>query len=300
MVRVSDRLRYENVHNRVAGAKDQNMAQLDRLASQKDIRKLSDDPIGATQVIRFRDTILDLQQYQKNIDYSKGLLERSEASLGSIADNLIRAKELAVAMANDTYDANSREAASREVREIMDELVQLGNTTFNGRFIFGGFRNQTPPLSLDGDYLGDDGAIFLQVSKGNFRQVNLQARSIFEASPDERAKGHFNMMHTMDVLLQGLTTGSKHDIHVAMKELDFQLEKATSAQATIGGVWKSLDDTKARLGSEEILNRSKLSETQDADMYDATSEFKRTEAVLQGTLMASTKLLQPSLLNFLQ
>lgn len=299
-MRVSERMRYDQVNDRVERAKEKNARQLDRLSSQKDILNLSDDPIGAKQAIRFRDKIADIQGYQRNIEYSKGFLERSEDALKSIGDNLIRAKELSVAMANDTYDAASRDATAREVREILEELVSLGNTTFNGRYVFGGFRNQTPPLSLEGDYLGDDGSIFLQVSPGSFRQINLQARGLFEANEDERQKGHFAMLHTIEMLHDGLVANDKHMIQTAMSELDHQLEKTTSNQATLGGIWKSLHDTGHRLSNEETSQTAALSKAEDADIYDASSEFRRTEVVLQGTLMASTKLLQPSLLNFLQ
>ena len=183
---------------------------------------------------------------------------------------------------------------------MIEEVVQIGNTTFNGRYIFGGFRNQTPPLSLEGDFLGDDGKIFMQVSPGDFRQVNMPGRDVFEASPDERLKGHFNMLTTLEVLYSGLLNNDKGSIREAMGELDFQLEKTSSGQATLGAMSSSLSATNHRLSSEETLNRARLSKVQDTDMYDASSEFKRTETVLQGTLMASTKLLQPSLLNFLQ
>jgi flagellar hook-associated protein 3 FlgL len=293
-------LRYDQVQHRVETAKAQNARELDRLATQKDILNLSDDPIGAKQAIRLRDSLSDTTQFQKNIDYSKGMIERSEAALNGISDNLIRAKELAVAMSNDTYDQSSKEATAREVREIMEEIVQLGNTTFNGRYIFSGFRNQTPPLNLEGDYMGDDGALFLQVSRGNFRQVNLQARQLFEASADDRAQGHYNMLTVMEVFYEGLMSGSKDSIHKALAELDFQLEKTSSHQATLGGMWRALSDTGTRLESESEMTKKQLSSVEDSDMYDATSEFKRTETALQSTLQASTKLLQPSLFNFMQ
>lgn len=299
-MRVSERMRYGNVQKRVESAKNENAHALDRLSSQKEITKLSDDPIGATQIIRFRDNIEDLRQFQKNVDYSKGYLERTETALGGMAEKLIRAKELAIGMSNDTNDASARDATSREVREIIEEVVQLGNSTFNGKYVFGGFRNQTPPISTDGEYLGDDGAIFIQMSPGNFRQVNLQARNLFEGSPDEKAEGHFNMVHALDLLNEGLKANNKDMLHKALTEIDFHMNKTTSYQATLGGVWNAINDTGDRLGSDEVMMRSKLSKVQDTDFYDASSEFRRTEVVLQGTMMASTKLLQPSLLNFLQ
>ena len=261
---------------------------------------ISDDPMGSVRALRLRDRIQNIRQFQKNIDFSKGYIDTAEKALGSMSDALVRAKELAVGMANDTYDAASRIATSREVRELIAELNQLGNTTYGGRYVFGGFRSQTPPVSLDGDFLGDDGAIFLQISRDNFRQINVPARGLFEADPEERAKGHLNLLRAGEILYEGLESNDKDSIRKAIDELDFQLEKVNGFQATLGGIAKSLNDSQARLSNEETLDRGTLSKVEDTDLYDASSEFKRTEAVLQGTMLASTKLLQPSLLNFLQ
>ena len=203
-------------------------------------------------------------------------------------------------MANDTYDSKSREATSREVREIIEEVVQLGNTSYNNRFVFAGFRNQTPPLSLDGKYLGDDGSIFLQTSDAKFQQINLQSRHLFEATPDEAKEGHFGMLDALTGLYHGLMDNDKDAIFKMLDELDFQLEKSTSHQATVGGMWTALKQTSKRLEKDGELSMAALSEIEDADIYKATSDFKRTETVLQSTLLASNKLLQPSLMNFLQ
>src|SRR4051812_1619086 len=103
-MRISERLRYDLVNQRVHDSKEANAHAMERLSSQKEVTKLSDNPIGATQMMRFRDQILDMRQFQTNIEYSKGFLERSETALNSITDGLIRAKELAIGMSNDTYD----------------------------------------------------------------------------------------------------------------------------------------------------------------------------------------------------
>ena len=299
-MRVSERMRYDQVQGRIESSKNQNANALDQLSSQKRINKISDDPIGTTKVLRYRDRISNMEQYRKNIDYAKGFMERSEAALQGINDNLIRAKELAVAMSNDTYGPTSREATAREIREIMDEIVSLGNMSFNGRFVFGGFRSRTPPLNGEGDFLGDDGVIHVPISQGNFRPVSLQARYLFEATPNEAQEGHFSMMKSLEVLYEGLGANDKHQMHRALDELDHQLEKSTSYQASLGSMWNAINSTSERLEKEQVLSRERLSKVEDADVFEATSEFKRTETVLQSTLLASTKLLQPSLLNFLQ
>ncbi len=297
---MTDRHRYEIVGTRVEASKGQNAKDLERLSTLRRINRLSDDPNGVAAGVNIKDRIASNQQFQKNIEFSKGMLERSETALAGMQENLMRLKELGIGMANDTNDHTSRLAASEEVREILKELVQLGNTTFNNRYIFSGFRSGTPSLSLDGKFLGDDGALMLQVGENQFQQVNLQSRDLFESNVDERAAGHTNMIDMVEGLLAGLTNNSKDGIRFAIGELDFQLDKAASFQARVGSVVSGLNGATERASRNVDMDKETLSGVFDADIFEASTDFKRSEAVLQSTLLASNKLLQPSLLNFLQ
>ncbi|MEY4630696.1 MAG: flagellar hook-associated protein FlgL [Pseudomonadota bacterium] len=299
-MRVTDRHRYEMVGSRVEAAKAQNAKSLEQLSTQKKINRVSDDPIGVASAVRLKDRIATNGQFQKNVEFSKGMLERSETAVSAIQENLMRLKELAIGMANDTYDHSSRLAAAEEVREVIKDIVQQGNTTFNNRFVFSGFRSNMPTLSLDGKYMGDDGALMLQVGDNQFQQVNLQARQLFEADQDERAAGHTDLLDTAENLLAGLVSNSKDSIRFAVSELDFQLEKTSAFQAKVGSVVNSLNAASERSARTIELDKGSISNVFDADIFETSSEFRRSEAILQSTLLASTKLLQPSLLNFLQ
>lgn len=299
-MRVSERQRYELTGSRVETAKEDNAKMLEIISSQKKLNHLSDGPVELSQAIREKNRISNQKQYMKNIDYSVGILERAESAISGINDFLIRAKELSVAAANDTYGAESREATAREIKEIRDGILSLGNTSYGNRYVFGGYRTQTPPLDRSGQYMGDDGLIFLQIDENDFRQVNIQARKIFEPDADEKSKGRMGMVDTLDVLYDGLINNDKDLIRRGMDELDYQVDRTSSHQATIGAIAKALGDAHKRLELGHEISTESLSKLEDADMYEASSDFKRTETVLQGTLMASNKLLQPSLLNFLQ
>lgn len=299
-MRISERQRYDLANSRVDGAKSNNANMLEQLSTQKRINRVSDDPIGMGQSLRRKTQISNFEQYLKNIEFSKGFLERSEASLMGISENLVRAKELAVGLANSTYGSPSREAAALEIKEVIEGVVSLANSAHGNRYLFGGFRTQTPPVSREGHYLGDDGAIFLQVDDGTFRQINLQARNLFEPSVDEREQGRFGMIATLEILYEGLKSNNVHDIRKAMDELDFQLDKTSSYQATLGAIFNALDETTKKLELNRELTQTDLSRIEDADTYKVTSDFKKTESVLQSTLLASNKLLQPSLMNFMQ
>jgi flagellar hook-associated protein 3 FlgL len=299
-MRVSDRQRYELANSRVGAAKSDNTAMLEQLSTQKRINRLSDDPIGLGESLKRKTQIASADQFLKNIDFSKGYIERTEGALNGIQDFLIRAKELSVSMANDTYDANSRLATAREVKEILEGVVALANSAYGNRYVFGGFRTMTPPVSRDGNFMGDDGAIFLQVDDGTFRQINLQARNLFVPSADEREGGRLGMVHTLEILKQALETDDVEGIRRAMTELDFQMDKTSSYQATLGSIYNGIEETAKRLELNREMVQENLSRIEDADVYRVTSDFKRTESVLQSTLLASNKLLQPSLMNFMQ
>lgn len=299
-MRISERHRYNLSANRVETARSDNAALLEELSTQKKLNKLSDNPVDVAQVLRERSRVERKNQFEKNIQYAQGYLERTESVVTGIYDFLLRAKELSVAMANDTYGPQARRSAGREVKEIIEAITSLANKTFGNRYIFGGFRTQTPPMSGDGKFLGDDGTLFLQVDDNQFKQINLNARSIFEVNEEERQEGHFDLVAALDILYQGLVTDDVPMIQRAMDELDNHMDRISNYQSKIGAIFNSLKNSFQNNEVTRELTTKSISELEDADVFKSSSDFKRTESVLQSTLLASSKLLQPSLLNFLQ
>lgn len=298
-MRVSERQRYHIATNRIERTKNQNAHALDVLSSQKKVNNLRDDPIGFSRVVRVKDHIQELEQFQKNVRFTQGFLDVSETAIGTINEKLGRAQELALAMANDSYGPDSRESTSKEIKELVNQVIQLANSKYNSRYVFSGFRSRYPAVSQEGLYLGDDGQIFLQTGKDAFSKINISGRFLFEATNDERKEGHFNMIDALDILREGMELSDKDSIYKAIDELNFQMNKAATYQASVGALSTSLEQALDRLDVTKEKSIEELSTLEDADIYKATSDFKRTEAVLQSTLMASNKLLQPSLLNFM-
>jgi hypothetical protein len=156
------------------------------------------------------------------------------------------------------------------------------------------------PVTEDGNFIGDDGKIFVEVSPGSFRPINIPARNLFVPSDEERSSGHFNMVAALQNLYEWLMQNEKSMIQRSMSELDFHTEKVTSYQASLGGMWNAINNTQTRVVKDVDAAKATLSEIEDADAFKVMSDFKKTEATLQSTLLASNKVLQPSLLNFMQ
>ena len=203
-------------------------------------------------------------------------------------------------MSNGTYSASSRDATAKEVGQILDQVLNSANSKFGAKYVFSGFRVDSPAFARDGVYLGDDGAIFLQVGREKFNRVNLSGRELFEVSEEEQMTGRMSLIDSLKFFKDALERNEVHDIHRVSDELSFHQEKISSFQASIGAMSNTIDNIGQNLELMIDYEKKAISEIEDADMYQTTSNFKRTEAALQATLVASNKVLQPSLLNFFQ
>jgi flagellar hook-associated protein 3 FlgL len=298
-MRISERYKYDTASNRIEKAKEQNVRTLHELSSQKRINNLHDDPTGLSRTVKQKDRIADIESFQNNLNFSKGFINITENALTTVQEKLIRAQELTVAMANDTYGPESRSATAKEIGSVIDEMIQLGNTKFNSKYVFSGMRTDIPAFDSEGSYMGDDGEILIQADLGNYKRINLTGRELFEANDNERKLGHYNMIESLIFLKEGLEASDKDVIHKSLNELSYQIDKSSSLLASVGAVENSISDVEKRLAVMLDQEKETLSNTEDVDVFATTSDFKRTEAVLQSTLMASDKLLQPSLLNFM-
>ena len=111
------------------------------------VEKASDDPSAASSIMASGSSIRAIDQYKRNINSARARLDREESILGSVTQMLERAKELGIAQGSSTADAQSRLTAKAEVDQLIQTVVQLGNTQHQGEYLFGGDQSTTPPFT---------------------------------------------------------------------------------------------------------------------------------------------------------
>nr|MBF0221264.1 hypothetical protein [Desulfobulbaceae bacterium] len=112
----------------------------ERISTGLEMSKISDDPVNLVSALRFRTTIVEMDQFTENIKHGETLVNASEAALVEIKDMAIRAKTLAIQATDPALTPSNREAISLEIKNMLDQAIQLGNTQINGKYIFGGYR----------------------------------------------------------------------------------------------------------------------------------------------------------------
>lgn len=148
-MRVSSRGLYYNVNLQLGNIAEQLKQINEQIASQKRINKPSDDPIGITQALRLKKVLSQIGQYGKNIQHGQSWLSITDSALQTVNGLIVRGKEIANQMSTGTYNGDQRSNAAKEIKNIIAQLVQLGNTKLTGRYIFSGYQEDTAAFRDD-------------------------------------------------------------------------------------------------------------------------------------------------------
>lgn len=155
---------------RLQEALDQTQRQI---ASGRRILKPSDDPIASARSIELRESIGRLEQFDRNAGIATNRLAQQESALTSVNNVLQRVRELALQANNGTQSNESRGQIAVEMRQLLDNLVQLANQRDgNGAYMFAGNLDDVVPVTRSAagfQYNGDQGQRLIQV--GQSRQV---------------------------------------------------------------------------------------------------------------------------------
>ena len=173
-------MNYEQVKSNLAKNRTELADLQNQSATMKRVNKPSDDPLAATRVLQTKTEVAGGQQFLKSVTQAKTFLEYSDQSLAELTEVINRAKELALAQANDaSTNHTSRQATASEIDQLFSQSVQIGNRKLADRFLFGGFKTTRPPFDAEGKYFGDDGEIKISVQKEGSVAMNMPGSRIF-------------------------------------------------------------------------------------------------------------------------
>ncbi len=118
------------------------------MATQKRINRISDDPIGLSQVLNLKTSIENLGQIEKNVNMGISWLKGAETALDSVNSLILDAKTQVSRLINASMGADERRNAVAGINAVIEQIVSLGNTQVNGNYIFSGLDNDIAPLVL--------------------------------------------------------------------------------------------------------------------------------------------------------
>ncbi|MCA9426431.1 MAG: flagellar hook-associated protein FlgL [Candidatus Omnitrophica bacterium] len=159
----------------------------DVLSTGRQFRFPEDNPINFVNALSLRQELNENRRYSRNIDQAETNLQLTESTLSVINDRLQRARELALQGSNETLPPESQASIADEIDQIFEDVIELANANFDGRYLFAGDRTQTRPFQIIATeegiegvhYRGDFGDRPIEIGQGEYLQTNLTGPEAF-------------------------------------------------------------------------------------------------------------------------
>ena len=267
----------------------------EQLASGKLLNKPSDNPSDVARAIMLRGDIEATQQFQQNASEAKGWADVTDSALSTVADALLRLRELTIQAANGSAGPESHKAIAEEIKQLVDSVKTAGNATYGGRYVFSGTSTATRPYAMGASdaYSGDGETVVRQIGPGVSVPVNI-------TGPMAIGTATTGILGTMRTVLAATTAGDHTALSAQLTALDTRLDELNAARAQVGATANRVEIASARLAEYEGTALQLLNETESVDIAKAMIDFSTHQAALQAGLKAGAQVVQASLLDFLR
>lgn len=265
-----------------------------QLSSGRRVVNPSDDPQAASLAVGVEQAKAVDEQYANARVSARNSLSQEESVLSSTADFIVRARTLLVQAGNGTLGDADRNAIAQELNGIYQGLVgQANSRDGNGRYLFGGHQDGTPPFVQDADgrvsYVGDEGVKAQHVDSARMMPSTDNGRAIFSSAEDADLFGALKDM--IDVLSTPVQDDAgraslQTTLAKAGAALDKGFDNVLSVRSTVGARLNELDVLDV-VGSNRMLNYEQvLSDRLDLDYNKAISEYTLRQVGLQAAQKA--------------
>lgn len=270
-----------------------------RLSSQKQISKASDDPAGSLTALGHRATLQRSAQFQRNATDARSWMVAGDTALSSSVEEITHVRTLVIQARSGASDPNSREALSAEVATVRESLLALANTRHLNRPIFAGTADSSAAFDAAGNYLGDGNSVTRPIASEVSVDVNRTGTSVFGAY-DAADPMNGNVFQILDAIAAAISSGDDAGMANGIAALDGAMDRIESAQVQLGARARQVDDVMARNEIFDIDTKQALSEVEDIDVAQALIDSSAKQFSYQAALSTAAKVMQISLLDFMR
>ncbi len=295
-----------------------------QLASGKTIQKASENPYTASRSMQLNTEMSYNKQYNENIKDTSNWLDTTDTALSQMGNVFGRIETLLVNSGNGSYGEDERTAIQDEVKEKVNELSQILNTSFDGSYIFGGTKTGSKPTTVvngvleyadkDGKGIGNNGTVGItdtavqnqiksklevDISQGVKSQYNKTANEVLEFT-DKNGKT-INVSDLLSNIINDLGSGGNtaNLTTTHLKDIQSVTTNLLQKRSDVGTMQNRMDSAQENNENENFNMTDILSKTEDVDYAETTMNYSMMQTVYTASLQTSAKILPMTILSYL-
>jgi flagellar hook-associated protein 3 FlgL len=284
-----------------------------QLSTGKKITRPSDDPVVAMKGMTYRTELNQVEQFRRNLSEAYNWMDAADSSLDKATSVLQRIRDLTVQASNGTYEEGQQGMIQKEITQLKEHMASIGNTQVAGKYIFNGNDTKNKPIDLnysptpapDGKETGfkmldvsildnnkvstNQNAVEFELSDGIKIPVNINPTNVF-------SKQLFKDIEDLETALQN----GAPDLDQFLTKIDNHISGIVSERAELGARYNRIELMDSRLSEQEVISSKILSDNEDADIERVITDLKMQESVHRAALAVGSRIIQPSLMDFLR
>ncbi|MBU1138931.1 MAG: flagellar hook-associated protein FlgL [Proteobacteria bacterium] len=296
----------------------------------------SDDPSAIRPVLTTRTQLMHTDRYLETMGVTSDKMETTDGHLNHVENILQRVKEITINSINSAMSQADLNTFADEVANMKAELLDAANAQVDGKYIFSGYSETTPPFientaytaaaynPLDSTtwpyyYAGDPNPTELEITPGEYLEANLTGNDLFMgisnsvmqaggpsppaiyASDPGRVDIFSILTRTEEALLAGNIDdplGAGGGLQAKLDELDIAADQNRRLRSQLGNRASRVDSAMMHQEEVKIDLQQILSRYEDADAIKTFNDIIQQETAFQAALSITAKVSDISILDY--
>jgi flagellar hook-associated protein 3 FlgL len=272
----------------------------ERITTGRRINRPSDDPFGAAAVVRLRANEDVNAQFQSSAKAAGDFVTQSDIALDTQERTLDRIRTLVVQGISSVTPAQARTAVAQEIDSLRRVTLNAANgVASDGRFLFGGTRQDAPPFDPVTGAAAATPATPLTVQLEPSTppvEIGVTAEGVFTDAQGTL----FDLLAQTSAALRGTgdPAADQATLQAALGRLEGFADQTALARTRLGASTNEVDRVTERLTLfSETLAQSR-NDVESADFAESAVELAETQRGLEATVQVFARS-RRSLLDFL-
>jgi flagellar hook-associated protein 3 FlgL len=270
-----------------------------QVATGQRIDSADDDPAAAGRVLSQQSELRRVEQYSLNATRALEISQTSFASLKSLKNVSDRATEIAT-LGRSPSSPEALSAYATEVNQMIEQLMQVGNSRLGNDYIFAGTAVDTPPFTATRDA---DGNVTAATYVGNTTQAGIPLSEVANVTPFTNPatnQGIGDMINSLVALRDALKAADGTAIAASQSDLLTSEDLLVSALADNGAVQLRIEVQKNQQQSRGDNLVALVQGETAADLPDSIVRLNQATTAYQAALQSAANIMRISLLDYIK
>ena len=279
----------------------------EQVSSGNVVSQPSDNPLTARQLLDMQVQMSASDQYGTNAKKVSLLLNVTSTALGTMSDIMQQVKQLAGQFASGSSDQNATAGAVGNLKQLKQQLIDLGNTQAGDQYVFGGFSNSLP-FDAAGNFTGTDDQLNIQIANGSELPATLSGGKLLRGGTPPATVGSgatagstpVDILGGIDALVTAISTNNTSAIADGIKNMEAGSQQVNAAETDVSGRLTRLNNIQNMITNNQNTLKSAYGDLQNVDLAKVGVELSQQTTAFNAALSTTAKLTQLSLLNYMQ